>query len=215
MKNIIFLAPIAAGKGTQSQMLEEKYGYTSLSTGEMFRKIIATGSKLGEEIKNIIASGNLVGDDLTIRLVEEGLEELQGKPFILDGFPRNLTQAQILNNLFANKNIDYHVIYLDLSEEEAMRRALGRLNCICGRSYNKYIEHLKPKKDSICDDCGRTLTVRDEDNEESFKIRYNNLLNNIKPVVLLYQELGKISIIDASRSVDEVFEDVSRVVIND
>ncbi len=142
MKNIIFIAPPAAGKGTQSTMLKEKYSYNHLSTGDMLREAIASGSEFGLMLKNIIDEGKLVSDDIMIDLIKEKLNNLEGKPFILDGFPRTLNQAIALESLLDK---EYEVIYLDLSEEEAVSRILGRLTCSCGKSYNLNVEALKPK----------------------------------------------------------------------
>ncbi len=212
MKNIILMAPIAAGKGTQSALLKDEFNYVSISTGDMFREIVASNTELGEKIKNIINSGALVDDELTVSLVSKKLDEIQGKPFILDGFPRNKAQALILNKLMEEKNLDYQVIYLDLSEETAMKRTLGRLMCKCGRSYNVYFPHLKPKVDNICDNCGESLFKRDEDNEETFKLRYNNLMENLKPALELYKDLGKLSVINAEASVEEIFANIKEVI---
>lgn len=215
MKNIIFLAPIAAGKGTQSELLKKKYDYVHISTGDMFREIIASGSRLGEEVKNIINSGKLIDDELTIKLVSDKLDDNIGKPFILDGFPRNQFQAKILNKMLNERKIDYVVIYLDLAESVAMKRTLGRLVCNCGMSYNLNIDELKPKLENICDKCGEGLKKRDEDSEETFKIRYQNLMNNLNPVLDIYRDLHKLSVIDANREVEDIFKSIEEVITND
>ena len=119
MKNIIFIAPPAAGKGTQSNMLKEKFGYNHISTGDMLREAINSGSEIGKEVKNIIDKGELVSDVLIIKLVKDKLTSLKGKPFILDGFPRTLNQAESLDKILTD---DYIVIYLDLDESEAIKR---------------------------------------------------------------------------------------------
>ena len=123
MKNIIFIAPPAAGKGTQSTLLKENFSYNHLSTGDMLRKSAKSGSSLGEVVKNIMESGKLVSDEIMIDLIKEQLTNSEGKPFILDGFPRTLNQAMSLDDIVSD---DYEVIYLDLDEEEAIKRILGR-----------------------------------------------------------------------------------------
>ena len=150
MKNIIFIAPPAAGKGTQSNILKEKYDYAHISTGDMLREAINSGSKLGMDVKNIIDKGELVSDEIIIKLVAEKLASLKGKPFILDGFPRTLNQAIALEKIIDD---NYVTIYLDLSEEEAISRITGRLTCSCGKSYNINIDSLKPKIVGKCDAC--------------------------------------------------------------
>ena len=124
MKNIIFIAPPAAGKGTQSTMLKESFGYNHLSTGDMLREVVSSGTDFGLQVKNIIDRGELVSDELIISLINDKLAKIDGKPFILDGFPRTLNQAKSLDNMLDK---DYEVIYLDLSEEEAIDRILNIL----------------------------------------------------------------------------------------
>ena len=208
MKNIIFIAPPAAGKGTQSTMLKEKFNYNHLSTGDMLREAIASGSEFGLMLKNIIDEGKLVSDDIMIDLIKEKLNNLEGKPFILDGFPRTLNQAIALESLLDK---EYEVIYLDLSEEEAVNRILGRLTCSCGKSYNLNVEALKPKIDGICDGCGSSLVKRRDDNADAFKVRYKSFIDNTKPLIDYYEEKNKLHKIDVNRNVEDIFKDIMEV----
>ena len=182
MKNIIFIAPPAAGKGTQSTMLKENYGYNHLSTGDMLREVVSSGTEFGLQVKNI-----------------------DGKPFILDGFPRTLNQAKSLDNMLDK---DYEVIYLDLSEEEAIERILGRLTCSCGKSYNLNVDNLKPKVEGICDGCGKELVKRNDDNVDSFKVRYKTFLDNTKPLMEYYEDKNKLHKINVNRNVEDIFKDI-------
>ncbi len=209
MKNIIFIAPPAAGKGTQSHMLKENYNYSHLSTGDMLREAINSGSDLGLLVKNIIEKGELVSDDIMIDLINDKLTSSKGKPFILDGFPRTLNQAKALENII---NDDYEVVYLDLQEEEAIERILGRLTCSCGKSYNINVDGLKPKQDGICDSCGKKLIKRNDDNEESFKVRFESFVNNTRPVLDYYEKKNKLHKIDVNRDVLDIFDDILRIV---
>ena len=208
MKNIIFIAPPAAGKGTQSTLLKERYGYNHLSTGDMLREAIASGTELGNLVKNIMAEGKLVSDDIMINLIKEKLSNSDGKPFILDGFPRTLTQAKSLKDLLT---LDYEVIYLDLLEEEAVARVLGRLTCACGKSYNLNVDALKPKVDDVCDGCGAHLIKRGDDNAESFKVRYKSFVDNTKPLLDYYEAKNKLHKIDVNRDVEDIFNDIVEV----
>ena len=167
MMNIIFIAPPAAGKGTQSSLLEEKYEYKHISTGDLLRNEINKKSDFGKEIESIISKGELVSDDIITKLLKNELENIKHQKFILDGYPRNLRQAEILNELFNELNIENYVtIYLSLDNEIAMKRALGRVVCTkCGASYNKYFQNLMPKENGICDKCRSELVVRTNDNE--------------------------------------------------
>ncbi len=209
MKNIIFIAPPAAGKGTQSNMLKEKFDYAHISTGDMLREAINSGSKLGMDVKNIIDKGELVSDDIIIKLVEEKLASLNGKPFILDGFPRTLNQAKSLDNIIDD---NYVAIYLDLSEEEAVKRITGRLTCSCGKSYNVNIDSLKPKVEGVCDDCGSALIKRDDDNVDAFKVRFKTFLDNTNSLLDYYEEKNKLVKINVNRDVLEIFNDISGVI---
>lgn len=212
MKNIIFIAPPAAGKGTQSQMLKEKYGYVHISTGDLLRAEIASGSELGCEVKNIIDKGNLVSDELMIDIIKSKLTEIKGKPFILDGFPRTLNQAESLDGILDD---NYETIYLELSREDAVKRIEGRLTCSCGKSYNMNDESLKPKVAGICDICGKELVKRDDDNAQAFIVRYDNFLNNTKVLIDYYKNKNKLHIVDVNRNINDIFEDISRIVAND
>ncbi len=209
MKNIIFIAPPAAGKGTQSNILKEKYDYAHISTGDMLREAINSGSKLGMDVKNIIDKGELVSDEIIIKLVAEKLASLKGKPFILDGFPRTLNQAIALEKIIDD---NYVTIYLDLSEEEAISRITGRLTCSCGKSYNINIDSLKPKIVGICDACGSNLIKRDDDNVDAFKIRFKTFLDNTEALLDYYNSKNKLVKIDVNREVSDIFNDISGVV---
>lgn len=205
MKNIIFIAPPAAGKGTQSTMLKESFGYNHLSTGDMLREVVSSGTDFGLQVKNIIDRGELVSDELIISLINDKLAKIDGKPFILDGFPRTLNQAKSLDNMLDK---DYEVIYLDLSEEEAIGRILGRLTCSCGKSYNLNVDNLKPKVEGICDGCGKDLVKRNDDNVDSFKVRYKTFLDNTKPLMEYYEDKNKLHKINVNRNVEDIFKDI-------
>lgn len=213
MKNIIFIAPPAAGKGTQSELLIKNFGYNHISTGDLLREKQNDGSKLGNKIKELLKSGNLIDDDIVTELLKDKLNKIDG-PFILDGYPRNITQADTLNNLLSslNKSIDV-VFYLNVSEEVAMHRALGRMNCSnCNKIYNKYNPDMLPKVDGICDVCGSALTSRSDDNEESFKIRFNNYINNTKPLLDYYENIGKLVVINKNDTPENTFLEIKKVI---
>ena len=202
MKNVIFIAPPAAGKGTFSEKLKG-FGYEHISTGDMLREEMATGSDLGSEISEIMKTGGLVSDEIVFKLITNRLTGLD-KPFILDGFPRTLEQADMLTNLLNELSINnYEVIYLDVPMEVAIKRALGRLTCSCGASYNMYSELFKPKVEGICDKCGSELIQRSDDNEESFKARFNTFQEKTKPIKDYYEGLNKLHIVDATIDIDE------------
>ncbi len=211
MKSVIFIAPPASGKGTQSQRLIE-LGYKHISAGDMLRCEINKGSKLGLNIKSLMASGSLVSDEIVFELINQELKN-NTKPFILDGFPRTINQVQLLDKLFKELNINnYEVIYLSLGLEEALKRTLGRLTCKCGASYNINYENLKPKVENICDICGSELVKRDDDNEESFKTRFNTFVTNIEPIIEFYKNEGKLHIIDASKDYKIIADEIKEIL---
>ncbi len=211
MKNVIFIAPPSAGKGTLSNMLKD-LGYLHISTGDMLRSEINKKTEIGNLVKEIISKGNLVSDEIVFNLIENKLKT-NSLPFILDGFPRTLKQAEMLNELFIKLNIDnYEVIYLDISLEEALKRALGRLTCECGKSYNIYNEEFKPKKEGICDMCGKNLIKRNDDNEESFKVRFQTFIENNKPIMDYYEKKNKLKIVDTIEGTNMVFAKVKEIL---
>lgn len=213
MKNIIFIAPPAAGKGTQSNLLKDNYDYIHISTGDMLREIVSSNTELGEVVKNIIDKGNLVSDDLIFELLKNKLSNIEGKPFILDGFPRTLNQALFLDNNLKIEN--YIVIYLELSKDDAVKRINGRLTCSCGKSYNLNDNNLKPKVTDICDVCGKKLVKRDDDNLEAFKIRFDVFLKNIKPLIDYYKDKNKLKVVNVNRDVNDIFSEILKVVADD
>ncbi|MBQ6687073.1 MAG: nucleoside monophosphate kinase [Bacilli bacterium] len=215
MKNIIFIAPPAAGKGTQSEWLKDKFNYEHISTGDLLRQAIAEGSELGKQVEDVIAGGNLVSDDIMIALLKDTLTKLPtDKPFILDGFPRTIKQAEALNELLNEINVtDLVAIYLNIDEEEAMRRALGRVSCPnCKKGYNIYYEAMKPKVEDICDECGSKLDRRSDDNEESFKHRFETYIENSTPVINFYQEKNLLKEVKVDRESIEIFEDIVKLL---
>lgn len=209
MKNIIFIAPPAAGKGTISEYLVKNYHYEHIATGDLLRDEQASGTSLGNMIAAIIRSGSLVTDDIVIRLVEEKLESKEsGKPFILDGFPRTEAQAYSLDKMLKRKNIENNlVIYLDAPLDVILKRVAGRVICPkCKRSYNLDNKELKPVHENICDDCGVALVRREDDNEKTIKVRYESFMKDTKPILDFYRDKGILLEIDATIPLDIIYE---------
>lgn len=212
--NIIFIAPPAAGKGTQSFLLEEKYNYKHISTGDLLREEITKKTELGANIESIISKGELVSDEIITTLLKNELKKLKHQKFILDGYPRNIAQAETLENIFNELNIEnYGTIYLSLDEETATKRALGRIVCSkCGASYNTYFKNLMPKEDGICDKCQSQLTQRSDDNEEAFKVRFETYINVTNPVLDFYKEKGKLHVVSAADEADKIFKNIEEIL---
>lgn len=214
MKNIIFIAPPAAGKGTQSKFLVDKYNYKHISTGDLLRNEISKNNPLASEIKKNINSGKLVPDDIVSKLLEQELTNYKG-PFIFDGYPRNISQAENLERILSKLNIDLGIsIYLDVKLEEAIKRATGRLICSnCNKSYNKYNEDMKPKVDNICDLCLVNLTLRTDDTKEAYQKRYETFITETSPLLKYYEDKGLLNIINNPVSPEETFKKIENIIL--
>lgn len=210
MRNIIFIAPPAAGKGSVSDYLVKSFGYTHISTGDLLREEIKSGSELGKEIDELISSGNFVSDEVIIKMVSSKLDALKDKLFILDGFPRTLVQAHKLDEMFENNDVSNVIaIYLDINIEEATKRVLGRMICPkCKKSYHKFNKEFVPKVENICDICGVELEHRSDDNEETFKARFDAYIKNTSPIIDFYRDKGILYEVNAMQTAQNMFNDV-------
>lgn len=207
--NIIFIAPPAAGKGTQSELLTNKYGFKHISTGDLIRETVNSDSPLSEELKKTMSEGKLVSDEFILKLVKENLGDGN---YIFDGFPRNLNQAEKFDELLStlNKKVDY-VIYLKVSKDLATKRILGRLTCPnCGKLYNDQIEESMPKNIGLCDDCNVNLSKRVDDNEETFTKRFDTYMNETSPLIEYYKD--KLFEVDSSKDKYEIFNEIERII---
>ena len=215
MKNIIFIAPPAAGKGTQSAILEKKYDLPHISTGDILREESKKDTELGRYIAEVLSSGSLVKDDVTYTLLQNRLSESDCKNgYVLDGFPRNIEQAykydEILKNL--NQELGY-VIKLDINEETLEKRITGRRICEnCKTVYNINSETEKPKQESICDKCGGRLYQRNDDNVTSFKNRYKVYEEKTKPLLDYYKKKGILYVINGDDSVESIAKKIDKVL---
>lgn len=210
--NIILIAPPAAGKGTQAKLLSSKYHIPHISTGDLLRA--ATG-ELGDIVKKTMESGMLVSDDLVLKLLEERItkEDCQNG-YILDGFPRNVSQAESYMNLLEklNKPLGY-VIYLDASKEITQKRIVGRLSCpTCGAVYNDQIDESKPKKFGTCDKCNGPLSKRSDDNLETFEKRYQTFMNETYPLVNYFRSKGKLFTIGSGISKERTLNEIEKII---
>ena len=214
MMNIIFIAPPADGKGTQSSLLEKKYNYKHISTGDLLREEIKKKTEFGAEIEKIISKGELVSDEIITKLLKNELNNIKHQKFILDGYPRNIAQAETLTEIFKELNIDdYKAIYLDLDEDTAMKRALGRIVCSnCGASYNTYFKNLMPQENGICDKCHHKLIQRSDDNEETMRTRFRTYLELTNPLLDYYKAQEKLVDVDASLNSDQIFLEIEQVL---
>lgn len=214
MKNLILIAAPAAGKGTLSEMLVEKYGYIHISTGDLLREASKEETELGQKISSMLEAGELVTDDIVFDLLEKRLMNDDTKNgYILDGFPRTIEQAKKYDEIIKkiNKNLGC-VIILEADYDTLKNRIIGRMLCEnCGSVYNVLTGVNTPKQENICDKCGGSLYKRSDDNEESFKTRYDNYLEKTKPLIDFYKEKGNIFFVN-SESKDEMLKDVEEIL---
>ncbi len=211
--NLILVAAPAAGKGTVAEILNQKYGLIGVSAGELLRGVDPE-TELGKEIRQIQSEGKLVSNEITNELMKQRLSmsDVKTNGAILDGYPRIMDQVYALESMMKelNFNIDY-VIYLKIDYETALKRTLGRRICPnCKKTYNVLTGYNTPKVENVCDNCGCLLDKRNDDNEESLKVRFNFFNENTLPVVEYYRNLGKVIEIDSSKTIEEVIKDLEK-----
>ena len=215
MKNIMFIAPPAAGKGTQAELVVEEFNVPHISTGEILREVSKEDSEVGHYVSETLKSGNLVKDEITYQLVKERLKRDDCKNgYIIDGFPRNIEQAieydKILNELGYDVG---NVILIDVAEDVLEKRITGRRLCEnCGAAYNLNIASMVPKSESSCDKCGGKLYQRSDDNLESFRVRYNTYKEKTEPIIDYYKKQGVLKTIDGDRPVEEINKDIRDII---
>ena len=217
MKNIIFIAPPAAGKGTYAQLIAEKYNIPHISTGDLLREEVAKSTQLGLKIKGIIEKGALVDDDLMTELLKNRLIKSDcNNGYILDGYPRNIKQAMIYDDLLKSINKELGVvIFLDIDKNLAMKRALSRIVCSnCGTSYNLIVSELKPKQENICDKCNHNLNVRNDDNEETFIARFDTYIENTESLINYYKDKNVLEVVKVLEELSalEVFKNIEEII---
>ncbi|MFA5409693.1 MAG: adenylate kinase [Bacilli bacterium] len=213
MKNIIFIAPPASGKGTQSDLLKEKYNMVHISTGDLLRNEAASASPMGIYVKGLMDQGLLVDDEIILKLLEKRLQQQDcDNGYILDGFPRNLEQAAAYDEISKRlkRSIDY-VILLDIKKDTAMRRITGRTSCpSCGMIYNEYVDTFT--KQGFCNKCSSRLEKRSDDNEETFNKRFDTYLVKTQPVIDYYKEKGLLYVVDSNISKEYTFSQIEAIL---
>ncbi len=217
-KELVFLGPPASGKGTQTSRLSTYLNFPHVDTGSLLRKAMADGTPDGITAKSYIEKGELVPIEIVASIIKTRLKEADCfNGFILDGFPRSTEQAKMLEEMLkeidAGKNVDFKVIYFDIDQQLLLERIIYRRSCAkCGKIYN--LKSLKPKNDSVCDDCGAELIQRKDDTEEIAKSRFNTYFKQTAPLIDFYEKKGSLTKIDANGEVDEVWERLLNVVNN-
>jgi adenylate kinase len=212
---IVLLGAPGSGKGTQSKLLIEKYKIPQISTGDLLRAAVAAGSELGRKAKSAMDAGQLVSDDVVLGMIQERLSKPDARGgFILDGFPRNIPQAQALDAMLARLSQPLQLALLvDVDTEVLMKRLTGRRTCSnasCGAIYNIYFS--APKSPGKCDKCGSNLAHRSDDNENTVRSRLQVYEQQTAPLVSYYKAQGKLRTVRGTGSVNEIFKNVTDII---
>jgi adenylate kinase len=208
--HLIFIGAPGSGKGTQASRFVADKGFKHISTGDLLRNEVAKGSVLGQEVKKVMDSGALVSDDLVIRLLQANID-LAKSQYIFDGYPRNIAQAQTLDKEVL-KSTTSTAVYFDIDMGKLVERLTNRRTCkTCGAIYN--LISTKPKITGVCDKCGSTdLAQRADDKEEVISNRLKVFQETVNPVLKYYQDLGRLMRVDAEKSPDVIFNQISSKV---
>ena len=212
--NIILLGPPGAGKGTQAKFLEDSFKIIQLSTGDMLRAAVKSGSELGRQAKEIMEAGKLVPDTLVINLISERIDQPDAKNgYILDGFPRTVPQAEALDTMLSEKGqkLD-HVIEMKVIDDVLVERICGRYSCgKCGAGYHDSFQ--KPKVAGVCDGCGGTeFKRRADDNAETVKTRLAQYHAQTAPILPYYQGKGILKTVDGMADIGEVTRQLEAIL---
>ena len=216
MLNIILLGPPGAGKGTQAQRLQAERGMIQLSTGDMLRAAVKSGSPVGLQAKAVMEAGELVSDAIVSALIGERLDDAGSAGAIFDGYPRTRAQAEALDLLLAERGrrLD-HVIELCVDEDALVERITGRFTCAkCGTGYHDTFK--QTRIDGVCDVCGSTQFVRrPDDNEETVRTRLAEYRAKTAPILPYYEERGLVRRVDGMGTPDEVADEIDAILDSD
>jgi adenylate kinase len=202
---LVLLGPPGAGKGTQARSIVERYGVPLISTGDIFRRHVAEGTELGRTAKAFLDGGELVPDEVTIGMVMEAIDRAP-TGFVLDGFPRNVPQAEALDRELAARRTRLTAALAFLVEEEtAIKRIAGRRTCgACHRPYNVFFD--PPRHDRVCDACGGPLVQRSDEDEPTVRRRLEVYRESTAPLLKFYSDRGLLAEVDAEGTEAEVAE---------
>ena len=211
---LILLGPPGCGKGTQAKRLEASHSVMQLSTGDMLRAAVVSGSKMGEQAKKVMDAGELMPDEIMIEIISERIDQPDcANGFILDGFPRTTPQAEALDTLLAQKALKVgKVIELKVDEEALVERVTGRYSCVkCGAGYHDKFQ--RPKREGICDSCGSTqFSRRSDDNEETVRSRLSAYNDQTAEIVPYYGAKGNLIEINGMLNIEDVTLAIEEVI---
>jgi adenylate kinase len=215
-KIIVLIGAPGAGKGTQARLLQERLQLPQISTGDIFRALKEADTPLARQIRAIMDSGQLVPDELTVQLVRQRTEQPDCEHgYVLDGFPRTLAQAEMLNELARTQQKTIQAIVIDVPRELLEKRMVGRRNCpICGEIYNIYFK--PPKSDNVCDlHPEAQLVHRADDKPETVKARLATYDEQTLPMLEFYRSGNLLHVVDGTKGVENIYADIERIIRND
>ena len=203
---IVLVGPPGAGKGTQAKVVAERQGIPAISTGEIFRANVAAGTELGVQVKHYMDAGQLVPDEVTIGLIRERFTEPDAAGgFLLDGFPRNVAQAEALEVMLTGISVKLdRVVELKVDNDEVVRRIAGRRLCRNDSGHIFHVDSRPPKVEGVCDVCGGELYQRDDDREVTVRARLHVYEEDTSPIIGFYAERGLLSSVDATGPLETV-----------
>ena len=210
---LILLGPPGAGKGTQAKLLREKFQIPQISTGDILRQAVRDNTELGVRAKTVMDAGQLVPDDVVIGLIKERIRQGDCKTgFILDGFPRNIAQAEKLSETLADMRVVIdNIIDLEVDEREVVERLTGRSTCLdCGAMFHQI--SCPPQVLGVCDGCGGKLAQRPDDNRETIRERLKVYLGSTAPLKEFYMKQGNLKTVKAKGSVEDIFFRLCEVI---
>ena len=210
---LAFLGPPGSGKGTQAKLLAERFKIPHISLGDILREEARRGTPIGKRIAELIHSGKLAPNELTIELTRKRIEEPDCKTgFILDGFPRSAVQAEAMDKIFGDRKLNLDkVIYFHVTEDQVVERLSDRRSCkSCGAVF--HTKHKPPKASGKCDECGGELYQRQDDEESAIRTRFEVYEEQTKPLIDRYQGAHKLVAVDASGSIEDVFNELLAIV---
>ena len=215
-KIVVLMGAPGAGKGTQARLLQERLGLPQISTGDIFRAMKAADTPLGEELRATLASGALFPDDLTNRIVRErtDAEDCRGG-YVLDGYPRTTAQAEALEKIASGQGHALSAVFIDVPFDILEKRLTGRRSCpVCGEIYNVYLK--PPKVEDFCDFHPEArLKHRTDDNPETIRTRLVTYERDTRPLLDYYERTGRLRRVDATRTPEEVYADIEKIVTSD
>ncbi|MEI6398279.1 MAG: adenylate kinase [Pseudomonadota bacterium] len=204
---IVLMGAPGAGKGTQADMLTDQVGYRKISTGDALRKHVKLGTPVGKQAADIMARGELVPDNVLLEVLREEIGSNPKEVVVLDGYPRNLTQAETLRQVVEGVHPVRGCVHLDVDRSAIVERLSGRRVCSsCGTSF--HVSANPPKKDGVCDKCGASLYQRPDDDAKSISVRLDVYDRSTEPVLDYYRQRGLYCKVNGAGVTDEIFREL-------